>query len=308
MRALLVVNPTATATTKRSRDVLTRALASALDLQVTETRYRGHAMRLVRRAVLGGCRLVVTLGGDGTVNEAVNGLMACRNDIEPPDFAVVPGGSANVFARALGLPADPVEATGAVLSALETGSRRMISLGWAESRYFTFCAGLGLDAEVIRAVEGLRAAGYRATPWLYVGTALRHFVAVSDRRHPAIRLERPGENPIEGLFLGVVQNTRPWTFLGSRPVNPNPLASFERGLDIFALRRLRVPSTLNQVRRFLTMRNHMLGGRYVLSLHDLPEFTLVASRPVAFQVDGDYLGERERVRFRSVPGGLRVVA
>ena len=121
MRALLLVNPKATSTNPRTRDVLIRALGAAVELTVEQTRYRGHAAGLAATARAEGFDLVAVLGGDGTVNEAVNGLLAAAEPAgaaERPGLIVIPGGSANVFARALGLPADPVEATGAVLEAL----------------------------------------------------------------------------------------------------------------------------------------------------------------------------------------------
>src|SRR5205814_6081853 len=160
MRALLLVNPKATTTTERGRDVLVRALRSEVDLAVAYTRRRGHATALARDAARDGLDLVVTLGGDGTVNEAVNGLMAEGEYAEDrPALAVVPGGSTNVFARALGLPGDWAEGTGVILEALREGRTRTIGLGRADDRYFTFCAGVGLDAEVVHRVERARLRG-----------------------------------------------------------------------------------------------------------------------------------------------------
>ena len=250
MPALLIVNPHATATTQLRRDVITHALASQMDLEVVETRYRGHAGTLARQAASDGFQLVLTLGGDGTVNEAVNGLLRGRPPGSDPAFASVPGGNANVFTRALGLPADPVDATGRILDALRAGRDRRVGLGCASpddtstgkaspegaspgetgargagtegaspeqtrpDRYFTFNAGLGLDAEVVRAIEGLRAHGRTLTPGLYLRTALRQFYGVTDRRQPALTLERTAKSPIRDLFLGIISNTSPWTYLG----------------------------------------------------------------------------------------------
>lgn len=146
MRALLVVNPKATTTSGRTRDVLIHALRSDLKLEVAQTEYRGHARDLAREAVEDGAvDLVVALGGDGTVNEVVNGLLTHGPGEKVPRLAVVPGGSTNVFARALGLPNDPVEATGALLNALDQRRERPIGLGKAMTeglpdRWFTFTA------------------------------------------------------------------------------------------------------------------------------------------------------------------------
>ena len=312
VRALLIVNPRATSTTQLRREVITHALASQMDLEVVQTRYRGHAASLAAAAVPGGHDLVLTLGGDGTVNEAVNGLLLDGNGRRPA-LAALPGGNANVFTRSLGLPADPVDATGQVIEALEAGRSRCLGLGRIDpgggpGRYFTFNAGLGLDAEVVRVIEGLRARGRAVTPRLYLWTALRQFYTVTDRRHPALTLERHGQPPVGHLFFSIVSNTAPWTYLGHRPVNPSPAADFDTGLDLFALRRLRTAGTLNALRQMFASRPDPPSGRDVLSLHDQPEFVISASRPVALQADGEYMGEHERVRFRSVPAVLRVIA
>jgi diacylglycerol kinase family enzyme len=323
MRALLVVNPKATTTTERSRDVLVRALQSQVDLRVEYTRRRGHAVDLAREAAEVGVDVVVTLGGDGTVNEAVNGLMSALPATLPtgagsaggtrrtpaerlPALAVVPGGSTNVFARAVGLPKDWIDAAGAILDGMRVGRFRTINLGLADDRYFTFCAGFGLDAAVIRRVEQARKRGRVSTPGLYLRSTLGEYFLATDRRHPSISLERPGEPAVDALATVIIQNAAPWTYLGDRAVNPNPEASFDLGLDLLAVRQLHVPSTTRTVTQILSRRPDP-RGRQVLRLHDVDEFTLLGSRPEAFQLDGDYLGEREKVRFTSVPGALRVI-
>jgi len=305
VRALLVVNPTATRTTARSRVVLTRALGSELKLEVAETSHRGHAAALAVRAMREGLDAVVALGGDGTVNEVVNGLLTDGRRDDLPALAVVPGGSTNVFARALGLPTHPVDATGAILEALRAGRTRRVGVGLAEDRYFTFNAGLGFDAEVVRRIERRRRAGEQTSHARFVRAAIAHYFTV-DRRHPALTLQRPGAEPVPGLHFALVTNAAPWTYLGERPVQPSPEASFETGLDLFAPRSMGILLTLRYVRRAL-LDATPLRSRRLLRVHDCAEFTLRASRPVALQVDGDWLGERESVRFESVPDALRVI-
>jgi diacylglycerol kinase family enzyme len=305
MRALLVVNPKATTVSARGRDVLARALASDLKLDLVETLRRNHAIEIGARAVDEAYDLVVVLGGDGTVNEVVNGLLRDGPRTDQPALAVVPGGSTNVFHRALEIPRDPVEATGSLLDAIREGRSRWIGLGKADQRWFTFTAGLGLDADAVRAVERARGRGKAPTPTRFALTALRRFFAGTDRRHPALTLERPGEEPIPGLYLGIVGNTAPWTYFGSRPVVLTPEASFDRGLDLVALRRMRTVGTLWAASGML--RAQGIRGRSTLVLEDLHQFRLVAERPMHLQVDGDYLGEREAVSFESVPAALRVI-
>ncbi|MEP7023955.1 MAG: diacylglycerol kinase family protein [Actinomycetota bacterium] len=312
MRALLIVNPRATSTTVLRRDVITRALASAVELTVEETRYRGHASRLAGAAVNDGHGLVLTLGGDGTANEAINGIVSAGRDSgrpapQLPALAALPGGSANVLTRALGLPADPIDAAGRVLSGLAEGRERSIGLGLAQGRYFAFNAGLGLDAEVVRAVEGLRARGRTATPGLYMRAALRQYYRVTDRRHPALTLERDGE-PVDGpLFVAIVSNTTPWTYVGGRPVQSSPQAGFDTGLDLFALRSMRTVGTFRVIARMLAAGDQPPRGGHVVSLHDEAALTIRASRPVAFQVDGEYMGEHESVLFEAIPDAIRVI-
>jgi diacylglycerol kinase family enzyme len=173
-------------------------------------------------------------------------------------------------------------------------------------RWFTFCAGLGVDAEVVREVEVKRHRGSRSTPSLFVRTALQHFFTGTDRRHPTLTVQVPGEEPIDGVFFTVISNTQPWTYLGNHPVNPNPLADFDTGLDLFALRRLRTVGTLRVLRQIL-VGGRLPHGRQVLTRHDEAELVLTASRPLACQVDGEYLGERETVRVRAVPRALSVI-
>lgn len=304
---MLIANPKATSTSRRVRELLVRTFSGDLDLEIAETAHRGHATELARQAAEERYDVVVALGGDGTVNESLNGLLATGPSPELPALAVLPIGSANVFARALGLPNDPIGATRMVLDALRAGRHRTVGLGMADGRYFTFTAGLGLDAEVVGAVERRRGAGAKASPALYVATAVRQFFAGTDRRRPALTVERPGHPPVDGLFLAIVSNTAPWTYVGRLPVNPSPGAHFSTGLDVFAVRSLDVAPVLSVVAGMLTARTRPVQSPQVVNLHDEAEFTVRAARPTAFQLDGEYLGLRESVVFRSVPKAVRIV-
>jgi diacylglycerol kinase family enzyme len=308
MRALLVVNHKATTTSGRVRDVLVQALRSVVDLDIEHTRRRGHAASLAEQAAADGIDVVVALGGDGTVNEVVNGLLAHGVPASGPALAVVPGGSTNVFARALGLPVDWVEATGVLLEALREGRQRTIGLGRADDRYFTFCAGFGLDAEVIARVEQARHRGDTHGAPLYLRALAGQYLFDTKRTATRITLEQPGGEADESLATVVVQNTSPWTYLGNRRIDVNPDASFDTGLDLLGMRKLRIPTTSKALFQLL-FPGHRPGGphgRRVLRLHDVAEFSLRAAEPVAFQLDGDYLGTREKVRFTAVPSAVRV--
>ncbi|MEW2580867.1 diacylglycerol/lipid kinase family protein [Streptomyces syringium] len=321
MRALLVVNPSATTTSARTRDVLAHALASDLKLEVATTEYRGHARDLARRAAEdGNTGLVVALGGDGTVNEVVNGLLHAGPDPEHlPRLAVVPGGSTNVFARALGLPNDVVEATGALLDALREGTERTVGLGLAAGtpgtedeavppRWFTFCAGFGFDAGVVGRVEQQRERGKRSTHALYVRQVMRQFLGEAHRRRGTITLERPGEEPLANLVMSIICNTAPWTYLGNRPVYASPRASFDTALDVLGFTKLSTATAGRHVTQLLTSTPERgPQGKHAVSLHDQTAFTLHSQAPLPFQMDGDHLGLRTSVTFTGVRRALRVI-
>ncbi len=308
MRAVLVVNPNATATTLRTRDVLAAALSSDLRVDSHETKGRGHAIELATQAVETGADLVVALGGDGTVNEVVNGILS--QGVRPglPDLAVVPGGSTNVFARALGMPASAVEATGQILEALREGRSRRIGLGKANERWFTFCAGLGIDAAVVERVESKRAKGKRSTHSLYVRSAVNRFYLATSRRKPPLRLSAPSLAEPREVYVALVCNTDPWTFLGERPVRPCPDANFDLGLDVLALSRMSTLSTLRAAGRFFAEDSHP-HSKHALLLHDQSELVIESTgEPLPFQVDGDALGHRDKLELTSVPAALRVIS
>lgn len=316
-----MVNPAATTTSARTRDVLIHALASEMKLEVVTTEYRGHARDLGRRAVQSkDIELVVALGGDGTVNEVVNGLLHEGPDPERlPRLAVVPGGSTNVFARALGIPNDAVEATGAILDALSTRSERTVGLGVAAgtpgtedesvpARWFTFCAGFGFDAGVIGRVEQQRERGKRSTHALYVRQVVRQFLTEPHRRQGLITLERPGHDPVEDLVLSIVCNTSPWTYLGNRPMYASPEASFDKALDVLGLSKLSTPAVARYATQLLTSSPERgPHGKHAVTLHDLTDFTLHSKAPLPFQMDGDHLGLRTSVTFTGVRRALRVI-
>jgi diacylglycerol kinase family enzyme len=338
MRALVVVNPAATSTTAKMRNVLVSALASDLKVDVVQTTHRGHGRELAAQAADEGIDVVVSVGGDGTVNEVVNGLLENGPAPHLPMLAVVPGGSTNVFSRALGRSRDPIEATAEILDSLRAGRTRLVSLGtasasgtsaaavsgadpataaaaatdaaehdgWTPPRWFVFTAGLGFDAEVIARVEARRAEGRRSTGALYVKEATSAFLLGRERRRPAMTLHLPGEPSLDELFLCLISNVSPWTYLGGRPVNPSPEASFDSGLDVFAMGRIGAVRMLHTLRQTL-VRQPDARGRGVHRRHDLEDLSLTATRPQGWQVDGDHLGTATGLRVRHVPAALRVV-
>mgnify|MGYP006275017321 CR=1 FL=1 len=307
MRGLLVVNPRATTTSPRVTDVLVNALQSQLELTVELTRHREHGTELGRQARHDGTSVVLTLGGDGVVNEVVNGMLCDGPGPDVPILGLVPGGSANVFARSLGVPLDPVEAVGVILSHLRNGTSRSIGLGRADERWFVANAGLGLDAEIIESMERYRRTGGRASPLRYLITTIREVLQRTDRKVPALTLDGSAGH-VDGVFVAFVQNTSPWTYLGAIPINACPDASFDTGLDVFAMRSLGPVATTIAAQRMLTRSSRGDAGGDLVTWHDLAAFTATARRPIAMQIDGESVPMVTQVVFAAVPDALRVLA
>lgn len=302
MRALLLYNPNATTTTPAVTDVIARALSADLKLDVEATKRRDHASFLAAGAAHEGYEVVVALGGDGTVNEVVQGL--ARTDVR---LAIIPGGSTNVWARSLGLPGDPVEATAAVLAALRERRERVVNLGTANGRYFTFHAGYGFDAAVVRDVERRYRLKQtvRQASFLYCGALA--WLRGATRRGATITLRVPGAAPLEGLRTVITCNCDPYTYLGRRPARLCPDASLDADLDVVSFSRLSLPTLARIVRAALQGGDvASIGG--VRREHDLAALELEATGPVPLQVDGDYVGDTASVRLTSAERALRVVA
>jgi len=302
VRVLLLVNSTASSVTPRGRVVIQKALSADHDVTLAETSRRGHATRLARGAAADGVDLVVALGGDGTLNEAANGLAGTDTALAP-----LPGGSTNVFARTLGLPNDPIEATGVLLGALDRGSIRPVGLGSVNGRYFLFHVGMGFDAAVVKQVErrsGLkRYAGHPLFVYAGFATWFRHY----DTSRPRMAVHLPSGEVVDDSYLTLCLNTNPYTFLGNRPLNVAPDAGLDRGLAVFALRTLSFGPTLGIIASVLMggtrARRHPKTGY----AHDLTSLRVEGYGPFPYQVDGDYLGEVDRLDLRHEPDVLRLV-
>ncbi|MGY4102404.1 diacylglycerol/lipid kinase family protein [Nocardia sp. R16R-3T] len=310
MRTLLIVNPNATSTTPATRDLLAHALESRTQLTVAHTQHRGHAAELAQWAATNEMDLIVVHGGDGTVNETINGYLPLPQVDDGqawlPRLGVIPGGSANVFARALGISPDPVTATNQLIDLLTLDRDRKIGLGLADDRWFGFSAGVGLDADVCEAIDNSRADGHAATPGRYVRTTVRQFFKAK-RRAPSLRIEIPGFEPVSEVHYAFVTNTSPWTYLNATPVHTNPGTAFETGLGVFAVRSMSVASTLLLARQLLAV-NGNPKSRNLFREDDVPSVHIEASEPIGLQIDGDFIGKRNMVDFTAVPDVLDVVA
>ena len=315
MRAVLIVNPNATSTTPAGRDLLAHALESRVDLTVAHTDRRGHAIEIAEAAAAEGIDVIIVHGGDGTVNEVVNGLLGKPGQPRPaadqlPAVSVVPGGSANVFARALGISSDPAEATNQLIdliSAHQAGTPwRRIGLMDCGERWAVFTAGMGVDGDVVAAVEAQRAKGRKVTAGRYMRVAFREMLG-SVREEPLLTAHLPGRNPIRGVHFAFISNASPWTYAGTRPVWTNPGTTFDTGLGIFAVTSMNFMANLLLLRRMLSKKAN-IKAKHLIREDNLPWVRITASAPVSCQVDGDFLGLRDEMNFTSVPDAVAVVA
>jgi diacylglycerol kinase family enzyme len=310
VRTLLIVNPNATSTTPATRDLLAHALESRTQLTVAHTQHRGHAAELAQWAATNEMDLIVVHGGDGTVNETINGFLPLPvlDDGQAwlPRLGVIPGGSANVFARALGISPDPVTATNQLIDLLTLETDRRIGLGLADDRWFCFSAGVGLDADVCEAIDASRARGRTATPARYVRTTVRQFF-LAKRKEPSVQVEIPGHTSVDGVHYAFVTNTTPWTYLNATPVHTNPGTRFETGLGVFAVRSMAVVPTLLLARQLLTPHGNP-KSRNLFRADDVPTVRIESKEPIGLQIDGDFIGKRNVVDFTAVPDILAVIA
>jgi diacylglycerol kinase family enzyme len=303
VKLLLVVNTSASSVTARARVVIQKALSADHDVTMAETSRRGHASRLAQGAAADGVDVVAVLGGDGTLNEAANGLAGTNTAL-----AVLPGGSTNVFARTIGLPNDPMEATGSLLSALSRGAIRPVGLGNVNGRYFLFNVGIGFDAAVVQQVERRgdlkRYAGHPLFIWSAFTTWFRHY----DRSRPRFAVQHePGGEVVDDGYFSLVQNTNPYTFLGSIPLDTAPDAGLDQPLTALTFRSLDMVFMLSVAVAALRGGGRLHRMRHLAYPTQLSGLTLTGYGPVPYQVDGDFLGESERLVFRHEPACLRLV-
>ena len=277
MPRLLIVNPLASAVTPEQLAAVAAALG---DVEVVQTERAGHATELAREAA-GRYDAVFVFSGDGGYNEVLNGI-----DAETP-LGLIPGGGANVLARALGAPRDPIAAAVRLLDRLPA----KINLGRVNGRRFGFAAGVGLDAELVRRVDarGRTHERGRAGNMAFATEALALLAARGFTLEPALEVVGRGR-----AAFALAANCDPYTYAGSIPVHVAPLARFDLGLDVVAPRRVH-PLALP---RFVT---YALRGRGqerapdVIYAHDLDRAEIVCDRPLPLQADGEDLGDVEHV-------------
>jgi diacylglycerol kinase family enzyme len=301
LRILLVVNSFASSVTARNTVVVHRRLARGHEVEVVETNRRGHATRFAHDAARRGIDVVVGYGGDGTLNEVATGIAGTDTAL-----GVLPGGSTNVFARTLGLANDPVTAADQLGRGIDAGDLRPIGLGEVNGRFFCFHTGIGYDAAVVRAVEQRASLKRWLGHPLFITAALSTWLRGYERRQPHFSLDAGPGRRVEDGYFSIVLNTNPYTYLGNRPLDLSPAATFDRALVVITFRTLRVRPILRGLGSALR------GGGVTTSEHlvewpDVDEMVVEHDAPFPFQVDGDYLGDVERLEFRHVPDAVQLV-
>jgi diacylglycerol kinase family enzyme len=304
-RMLVIVNPYATTVSDRLRNLVVYALQSRYSVEAIDTQERNHATEICREAANRGYDVVVAFGGDGTVNEAANGLAGSDTPL-----TALPGGSTNVWARTLGIPNDVVDATEHLLAMADSFNPRRVDLGRVNGRYFVFASGVGLDASVVERVDRrpLRKARYGA--WYYSYAALDIFTRRYLVHAPHVRVHAEGRE-LEAVTV-IVQNSDPFTYFRRRPVRVAEGAGLETGtLGVAVLRGATPFEVPTLIPRLLSGRPEaVLRHRQVESLGALDGLGVEAieDQPFPVQVDGDYIGEYIEVRFSAAPGALFAVS
>jgi len=301
LRLLLLVNTSASSVTARARVVIQKALSADHEVTLKETNRRGHAARLAQGAAADGMDVVIVLGGDGTLNEAANGVAGSATAL-----AVLPGGSTNVFARTIGMANDPVEATSQLLSALAAGSTQRVGLGQANARYFLFHAGIGFDAAVVGRVEKLAPLKRYTGPAVFVVATLMTLLRGYGQHETTFSVSGEALSVAKAAFA-VCLNTDPYTFFGSRPLHLAPGTTLSSPLSLVALDSVQLAALAPVAAAAFGKGPRKGRGRHLSIDQPVYSATIRGERPVPYQLDGDYVGEAELIELRWAPAALSLV-
>ena len=297
---MLIANPNAGSVSARTREVMLKALEADFKVEDSETRARDHGTELARDAVDRGFDAVIAFGGDGTINEIAQPLVG--TDVA---LGILPGGSTNVMARSLGIPTDPVEATSYLARRIRSGTRRRVNVGSADGRFFLFSAGMGLDGEVVKRVEANPEGKREHGEWLFLWNAVRAALGEYRGLDPVISMRVDG-GAEERVVVAISCKARPFTYFKRFPVDVCPQARLDGGLDVFGLQKIHSFSVPRVAWAVLVSRSHVRWKKGYYH-HDVNEIDLTADRPLPFQVDGDYIGERTSASIRVVRDALDIV-
>jgi diacylglycerol kinase family enzyme len=303
-RMLIIVNPYATTVSDRLKNLVVYALRGSYQVDAVDTEARDHATELCREAAAEGYDVVVAFGGDGTVNEAANGLAGSDTPL-----SCLPGGRTNVYCRMLGIPIDVVDATEHLLRMADDWRPRRVDLGYVNDRAFLFAAGVGLDASVVEQVDAHPRLKARLGEWYYTWTGIGTFNRKYLLRPPRLETELDGET-VRGVTT-IVQNNMPYTYFGDRPVEMGEDVHLEsHDLAGVVLQRATPIDIPTITFRALSKHARLSRHRRVHPFSGVSDITVrsLDERSLPLQVDGDYIGEADEARFRVEPQGILVTS
>ena len=304
-RMLVIVNPYATTVSDRLRHLVVHALGSRYEVTAFDTQRQGHATELTREAAREGYDLVVAFGGDGTLNEAANGLAGTGVPLTH-----LPGGATNVFCKMLGIPGEIVDATEHLLRVADDFQPRRVDLARVNDRYFTFSAGYGLDASVVKAVDAKSHLKHKYGEWYFTWSAVRTFLRHYLVNPPKVELETADGEVLRGI-CGIVQNGDPFTYFNTRPLHVAEGVSLSSGdLGGVMLHRATPLDVPTVAWRLFSSKRRVVDHRQVSGFSGAPVVHARSAdgRPVPLEVDGDWVGDFTEVEFSVQPGALTVIA
>jgi diacylglycerol kinase family enzyme len=310
-RMLLIVNPYATTVSDRLKNLVVYALQGRFDVEAVSTQAQNHATEIGREALGGGYDVVVAFGGDGTLNEVVNGVAGTDLPV-----AIIPGGSTNVVARTLGMPNDVVDATEHLLSVADDWQPRRIDLGKVDDRYFVFSCGVGLDASVVNRVDRNPTLKGNAGPYYYSWAGISSFYRKYLVNPIRVRASVDGGEPVEGI-TAIVQNSDPFTYFTNHPIRVCEGIAIDDGtLSLAVLKRAAQRDMPTLIARLFSEVKPAARHKQVAHFDDVTHAVVETvtddkegnPRPFPLQVDGDYIGERDRIELKCVPAALTIVA
>lgn len=303
-RLLLISNPRASAGSFDATERVSSTLASGFDLTCVMPDERGHATELSRDAAADGYDVVVAMGGDGTVNEAANGIIGSDTAL-----ACLPTGRTNVFCRSIGVPLNVAKATARLLTLADSLPLRTIDTGTMNGRHFVFAAGIGLGAAANQRMNGRPGAKRFSGPYYFTYAAARSIGREYLFRPPRLRL-LVGDRQVPGMTV-IAQNSDPLTYFGRRPIRVCEGAGFENGsISLAVLKRasplelLTLPPRLASDSSATVLRHSKVEGFAAVDSASVEAIDSLL--PV--EVDGEYVGAVDRIRFGTAPRSLRVVA
>ena len=275
------------------------SLRSRFNIDAYATTGRDSGLTLAAEAADAGAGLVIAYGGDGHVNEVANGLAGTDSRL-----GIVPGGTMDVFARTLGLPLNPFKAVDKLRASYDDPPR-IVPLGRMDERYFTFSAGCGFDAEAAERVERYVPAKRRFGELFFYWSAFRVLASTYRHRNPTMTIK--GDFGEIDVAMAIASNAGPYAYIAGRPIRIAPQVDLERGIDVFALKTMRIEALPAYAYRCLISGN-LIDHPDVFYRSDLEWFEIRADRPFVRHVDGEPLPAARSARFSIAPDILRVVA